>query len=225
MLSHQEFGCHHVGAVLDALDELADVSSSQRASGAFDGDLRLGKLFAAQESAEVFRFRIVTLNGQVFDHQHPSVDKFLFRQEGREDRVSVILIAPMQIFSLHFLLSHDVDAVQHAKLWNVVEHLEPIVLLVLNWAEAEVELRQQLQVLDVAQLENFLDLVEAQVEEAQFADVFEATQVPNVVSGEVQSAKEGKVSQSCDFGDLILRQVKLLKVNSLNILDLLYPVL
>lgn len=61
-------------------------------------------------------------------------------------------------------------------------------LLILDGAEAEVQLCQQLKVLDVAKLQNFLDSVKTEVQEAQLSNVLESSQESDVVTGEVQSA-------------------------------------
>jgi hypothetical protein len=70
----------------------------------------------------------------------------------------------------------------------VIEHLEAVMLLVLDGAEAEVQLCQQFKVLDVAKLQNFLDSVKTEVQEAQLSNVLEPSQESNVVTREVQRA-------------------------------------
>ena len=58
----------------------------------------------------------------------------------------------MEVLCLDFLFSLDFNAVQHSKLWDVIENLAPVVLLVLDWIEAEIELCEQAEALDVLKL-------------------------------------------------------------------------
>ena len=92
----------------------------------------------------------------------------------------------MQVLSLDFLLSNDVDSVKHAQLWDVVQDLTAIVLLVLHWVVAEVELSQQIELLDVLELEDLDDVVESEVQEAKTLDMMKPSQVSNVVLREIE---------------------------------------
>ena len=92
----------------------------------------------------------------------------------------------MQVLSLDFLLSNDVDSVKHAQLWDVVQDLTAIVLLVLHWVVAEVELSQQIELLDVLELEDLDDVVESEVQEAKTLDMVKPSQVSNVVLREIE---------------------------------------
>ena len=55
-------------------------------------------------------------------------------------------------------------------------------LLVMDGAEAEVQLCQKFKVLDVAKLQDFLDSVKAEVQEAQLSNVLEPSQESDVVT-------------------------------------------
>ena len=66
----------------------------------------------------------------------------------------------MQILCLHLLFCQDLLSIQHSQLWNMEQRLSSIVLLVLNWIEAEVEVSEECQLLDELQLQNLLNLVE-----------------------------------------------------------------
>lgn len=85
----------------------------------------------------------------------------------------------MQVLSFDLLLRCDIDAIQHAQLRNVEKNLDSEVLPVLNRVETHVELGQQFESLHVAQLLNFLDLVEREVEEAETCNELETFQVHN----------------------------------------------
>ena len=87
----------------------------------------------------------------------------------------------MEVFSLGLLLSDDFDAVQAAQLGDVVKHLAAVVLLVLNWVEREVELREEVELLDVLKLKNLHDVVEGKVQEAEGFDVMEPGEEADVV--------------------------------------------
>ena len=49
----------------------------------------------------------------------------------------------------------------------MVEDLALVVLFVLDWVKCEVDLREQFELLNVLELENFSDLVEGKIEEAE----------------------------------------------------------
>ena len=66
----------------------------------------------------------------------------------------------MQILSLDLLLCQDFLTIQHSQLWNMEQQLSSIVLLVLNWIEAEVKICEEAELLNILQLENLLNLVE-----------------------------------------------------------------
>jgi len=102
----------------------------------------------------------------------------------------------------------------------VEEHLNAVVLLILNWVEAHVKFGQQFKVLNVSELKNFLDFVQGQIKEPKVLNEFKTTQVGNVVPGKVKGAQEGQVSKTRDLGELVLCQVKLLEVDLLNVFNL-----
>ena len=83
------------------------------------------------------------------------------------------------------------------------QHLDAVVFLVLDWIEAHVELGEQLEVLDVPELQYFLDFVQAQVEEPQVSDEFQSTQVSDLVSREIQRAQERCCIQSLNLLDVV----------------------
>jgi hypothetical protein len=85
-------------------------------------------------SKDVLAFFFDVLN--VLD---PPVDKCFLWQQGVEDELSVLKIIAVQILGFNFLLGHNVLAVKNAKLWDVKEYLQAIVLLVLYWVEAQVQ--------------------------------------------------------------------------------------
>jgi len=65
----------------------------------------------------------------------------------------------VKVFSLDFLLRKDLNPVQLPQLRDVVKHLEPVVLSVLDGIEAQVELCEKRQVFNEDQLPYFSDLV------------------------------------------------------------------
>jgi len=73
----------------------------------------------------------------------------------------------MEVLSLDLLFGEDLYPVEGAELRDVVEHLEAVVLLVLHGVEAQVQLRQQHDVLYVHQLPHLIDIVEGEVEEPE----------------------------------------------------------
>ena len=90
----------------------------------------------------------------------------------------------------------------------MVQDLTAVVLLVLHWVVAEVELSQQVELLDVLELEDFGDVVESEIQEAKALDILKPSQVSNVVLREVEFLEIWQVAQARDLADLILCQVE-----------------
>ena len=147
----------------------------------------------------VFRFFL-----DILIDSYSAVDKALLRQHRLEDFVSVVQINAMQILSLDFFLSDDLDTIKHAKLGDMIKDLAAEVLLVLYWVKAEVQLSQQVQPLDILKLKYLHDIVKGEVEEAKGVNVLQAGEVLNVVLGEVELLEVGQVAETRDFADFIL---------------------
>jgi len=73
----------------------------------------------------------------------------------------------MQIFCLDLLLCEYFASVKQLELWHVVEHLQAVVLLILDGVEAEVHFGQQQQVANELQLRNLLNQIQRNVQESQ----------------------------------------------------------
>lgn len=69
----------------------------------------------------------------------------------------------------------------------MVQHLQSVVLLVLDRIEAEVEFCQLGQLFDELQLEDLADLVEREVQEAKRFNLLEPTELHDVVLRQIQS--------------------------------------
>lgn len=65
----------------------------------------------------------------------------------------------MQVFGLYFFFGLDLNSIKHTQLGDVIENLAAIVLLVLYWVEAEVQLCEQIESLDILQLKHLNDIV------------------------------------------------------------------
>lgn len=65
----------------------------------------------------------------------------------------------MQVFGLYFFFGLDLNSIKHTQLGDVIENLAAIMLLVLYWVEAEVQLCEQIESLDILQLKHLNDIV------------------------------------------------------------------
>ena len=92
----------------------------------------------------------------------------------------------MQVLCLGFFFSNDIDSIEFAKLWDVIQNLAAIVLFVLNRVEAEVKLCQQAQSLNILQLQHLHDVVKRQVQETERVDVLQTSKEADVVFREVE---------------------------------------
>ena len=103
---------------------------------------------------------VIALFLNIFVDGDASVDEILLGQHCLENLLAVVEVHTVQVLCLDFLFSKDFDAVEHAQLRDVVEHLVAIVLLVLNWVERKVKLSQQGQPLDILKLQHLDDVIE-----------------------------------------------------------------
>jgi len=103
----------------------------------------------------------------------------------------------------------------------VEQDLESVVLLVLDWVEAEVKLRQQRQLFDIFELQHFLDSVQGQIQEAEGLDHLEALQFSDLIFRQVKGAQNSQQLQACDFLDLVICKVELLEHQGVQVFDLL----
>ena len=99
-----------------------------------------------------FRYLVITLLFYVFYDIDSSVYKVFLRQHSFENFLTIIKVDSMQVLSFGLLLGHDEIAVEEAELWNVIQNLAPVMLLVLDRIEAEVELGQEFESIDILQL-------------------------------------------------------------------------
>ena len=58
----------------------------------------------------------------------------------------------MKVLGFGLLLGHNEIAVEETKLWNVIQNLASVMLFVLDRIEAEIELCEKFQSIDVLQL-------------------------------------------------------------------------
>ena len=137
------------------------------------------------------------------------IDEVLLGQHRLEDLLSVVQINTVEVLCLDFLFSLDFNSVEHSELGDVIENLAPVVLLVLDWIEAEVELCEEAEALDELQLQHLDDVVEGEVEEAKRFDVLKTSEVLNMVLREVQLFQEGQLAQAGHSSDLVVRQIEL----------------
>lgn len=148
----------------------------------------------------------------VFESCDAPVDKLLLGQHRLKDFLTIVEVNSMQVLCLDFLLGQDFDPVEAPQLGDVVENLAAVVLFVLDWVEAEVELRQQIQSLNELQLEHLGHTVQCQVQETQGAYLLEANKVCDVILAEIKLFEAAQIAQTGDPADLILGQMQLLQV-------------
>ena len=130
----------------------------------------------------------------------------------------------MQVLSFDLLLALDFDSIEHPQLRNMEEHLQPIVLTVLEGIHAEINLCQELQILDELELIHFLDVVQTQVEEFQTFDRFEAMQSLNLVLGQIECPEHGQCLEIRDLCQVVSAQKQLFKPQVIQVFDFGYLV-
>ena len=118
----------------------------------------------------------VTLLKHFFNLGDSPVDELLFGQERLENDLTILTIKSVQILRLHFLFTNAFNAVEHAELRHVEETLLPVELYGLQWINAEVDLSEQWQVLDVAQLDYLSYIIQAHIQKLQALNLFEASE-------------------------------------------------
>ena len=101
------------------------------------------------------------------------------------------------------------------------QDLAPIVLAVLYWIDAEVDLCEQWKVLDMSELIDFADVVHADVHKLQTLDHFEPTESSNLVLWQVQGSENWKRVQVLDFGQIIGADEELFKPETIEVLKML----
>jgi len=87
----------------------------------------------------------------------------------------------VQVLGLGLLDAGGLNSVEHSQLRNVEQDLAPVVLAVLHWIDAEVDLCEQWKVLDMSELIDFANVVHADVHKLQTLDHFEATESSNLI--------------------------------------------
>ena len=92
----------------------------------------------------------------------------------------------MQVLPFNFLFNFNLNTIELAQLWDFIEDLTPVMLLVLNWIETEVKLCQQVEPLDELQLAYLHDIVQRKVNEPKRLYVLQATQVPDLIFWKIE---------------------------------------
>lgn len=87
----------------------------------------------------------------------------------------------MQVLGLGLLDAGGLNSVEHSQLWNVEQDLAPVVLAVLYWIDAEIDLCEQWKVLDMSELIDFANVVHADVHKLQALDHFKSTESSNLI--------------------------------------------
>jgi len=67
----------------------------------------------------------------------------LLREKRLENLLSIIQVDSMKVLGLYFLVGDDLRSVQSPQLWDVVEDLDSIVLLILERVVAAVKLSEE----------------------------------------------------------------------------------
>lgn len=67
----------------------------------------------------------------------------LLREKRLENLLSIIQVDSMKVLGLYFLVGDDLRSVQSPQLWDVVEDLDSIVLLILERVIAAVKLSEE----------------------------------------------------------------------------------
>lgn len=81
---------------------------------------------------------ILRLLFDILIDSYSSVNESFLRQHHFENFLTIVKINSMQVLSLGLFLGNDVDSIEHAKLWDVIENLASVVFLVLHWVEAKI---------------------------------------------------------------------------------------
>ena len=98
--------------------------------------------------------------------------------------------------------------------------LQPVVLAILDWVNAEVHLCQQLDVFDVLQLVYLPNIVQAQIQELEALYAFKSTKAWDLILWKIQRSKNWKCFESFDLSEIIGTDEKLFDPESFQIL---YP--
>lgn len=159
----------------------------------------LGSYFSCvREFAIAVRFQC-----DIFNHINPAVDEFLLREQTLEDDFSVLEIEAVQVLSLYLFLIRNLDPVHHSKLRHVKQALQPVELAVLDRIHTEIHLRQQRQVLNVLQLVDLSDIVQTHVQKFQAINLLKASQLRNVVLGQVQGPEHRQRFKFDDLAEVV----------------------
>lgn len=116
----------------------------------------------------------------------------------------------MEIFSLDLLFDDDILAIELSQLRDVVEHLQAVVFAILDGVEAEIKLCDLWQILNVLQLHDLVDLVEADVKKPKRLGHLESLQHLNLVLTQVERLKHFEPVQALDHLNCISGQVQFL---------------
>lgn len=127
----------------------------------------------------------------------------------------------MKVFSLYFLFTCDLDTIKHSQIGHMEKALNPIELAALHWVNAAINLCKKRQILNILQLNNFLDVVKANIQELETLDHLEAFKLCNSILGNVKSPKNWKCIQALDRSELIRTNEELLDPEVWKILNLL----
>ena len=98
------------------------------------------------------RYLVITFLLNVFEDINSSVYKVFLRKHRFENLLAIIEVNTMQVFSLDLLFRHDEITVEEAELWNMIQDLAPVMLLVLDRIEAKIKLGEKFQSIDILQL-------------------------------------------------------------------------